>query len=105
MYQTAYQTEILGIIPAISASAPRRPTSGPVAGSWPGLPHGRTGRESPRQGERGAHVGAGIRDTLSKLRTVRSFERVSGIQAPHAAHVRPVAGLPQSVDQGEAAMI
>ena len=29
MYQTAYQTEIFGIIPAKSASAPRRPHVGP----------------------------------------------------------------------------
>ena len=77
MYQTAYQTEIFGIIPAKSASAPRRPHVGPCRGllagiaawsDWPGKAHDM------------ANVGgtwAIRRDTLSKLRTVRNDEGVS----------------------------
>ena len=37
MYQTAYQTEIFGIIPAKSASAPRRPHVGPCRGLLAGI--------------------------------------------------------------------
>ena len=33
------------------------PHVGPVAGFWLGWPRGRSGRERPRQGERGAYVG------------------------------------------------
>ena len=50
--------------------------SAPVAGTALGWARGRTGRESLRQGKRGAHVGTGTRDTLSKLRTVRKLEGV-----------------------------
>ena len=79
MYQTAYQTEIFGITPAKSTSAPRRPHVGPCRGLLARNGHvvSLTGKARDR-----TNVGltwAGRRDTLSKLRTVRKIERVSVI--------------------------
>ena len=77
MYQTAYQTEIFGIIPAKSASAPRRPHVGPCRGlfardcSMDGL----AGKARDRANVGGTWARRG--DTLSKLRTVRKIKKVS----------------------------
>ena len=65
MYQTERKMSLVltfGLCGGVTMSPP---TSGPVAGSWPLWPHVvGLGRESLRQGKRGAHVGGMIRHPI-----------------------------------------
>ena len=76
MYQTAYQTEIFGITPAKSTSAPRRPHVGPCRGLFARdcRMDGLAGKARDRANEGPTLGGKG--DTLSKCRTVRKIDGV-----------------------------
>ena len=76
MYQTERKMSLVLTFGLCGGCYHVAPTLGPVAGSWPLWPRGRTWTGKPATGQTWGSRGAGRRDTPSKCRTVRNDEGV-----------------------------